>query len=226
MEPILDDYIAHLTHPDADVRRNAAWTLGRSRDLRVIAPLIAALHDADASVRVRVAEALGNLRDDTILQPVLAALATETDEDTRAKLVTALSRQGDMRVLETLRQALNDPSGVVRSAAAEGLGELPDQSSIAPLIDTMLKDDDSNTRFSAYKALGRIGGWGTIDALGAALNSSDGADLYPEQRIQIAEIFGMLRDPHAEPFLQALLNDADEGVVETAKWALKQLTRE
>jgi HEAT repeat protein len=157
---------------------------------------------------------------------VLAALATETDEDTRAKLVSALGRQGDTRALETLRQALDDSSGIVRSAAAEALGELPDHTSIAPLIDTMLKDDDSNTRFSAYKALGRIGGRATIEALGAVLSQQTGADLYPEQRIQIAEIFGTLRNPRAEPFLQALLNDDDEGVVETAKWALKQLTRE
>ena len=59
-EPTLDDYIQQLLHdPKPSVRQNAAFILGRQRDMRVIASLLQAANDTDATVRMRVVESLG-----------------------------------------------------------------------------------------------------------------------------------------------------------------------
>ena len=51
-----------LKDSDADVRRQAAWALGRIRSEQSIDPLIAALRDTDQDVRKQVIWALGRIR--------------------------------------------------------------------------------------------------------------------------------------------------------------------
>lgn len=215
---ILEDYIALLKSPVADERRNAAWVLGRSRDIRIIKPLIASLTDTDSNVRLRVAESLGNLRDESIIVPLLTALEHETEAEVRASLIASLGRQNSPLVLINLITALQDASPVVRSAAAEALSLIPDEQAAAPLVKVLLHDDDVNTRYHVARTLSQIGGANTVQALSEALPVAES----PERKIQIAEILGQLRDPQAIDALQTLLNDPDEGVVETATWALRQ----
>jgi HEAT repeat protein len=219
-ELTLEDYIVNLNSPAADVRRNAAWILGRSRDIRIIEPLIAALNDPDTTVRVRVAESLGNLRDERTIPPLIAAAQQEADDEVRAQLIASLGRQGDSQIIDHLLTALQDDSVLVRGAAAEALVAIPDQRAIPALIQVLLEENDSNTRYHASRALGNIGGQATTEALIAALTQN--IEPQPDRKIALIEILGQLRDRRTVDALRNLLNDPDEGVVETAKWALRQ----
>lgn len=218
-ELTLDDYILNLRSPDPDVRRNAAWMLGRSRDYRKIEPLVAALQDGDASVRLRVAEALGNQREGTIVEPLITALQTEFEAEVRARIALSLGLQGNIQASDALASALRDSSPVVRSAAAEALGMLTDPRSVEPLVTALLHDEDEDTRYYARRALVQIRDETVTMALIAALQ----ADTSSERKVQIIEILGGIRAAGAVETLKAFSNDPDETVAETAKWALRQL---
>src|SRR5215218_8730662 len=91
-ELTLEDYLAQIrTHPDADVRRNAARVLGRQRDPRILPALMAAVTDSDSSVRLRVTEALGAWRDDSVTA-ALQTLLQDDDSDVRAQAATSLGQ--------------------------------------------------------------------------------------------------------------------------------------
>jgi HEAT repeat protein len=219
-EPTYEDYLIFLTDPDPDVRRNAAWWLGRQRDFRAIEPLIDALGDPDGDVRLRVAESLGNLRDEQTVEPLVTALEDDSGL-VRAKAALALGNQGDGRAVPGLIGRLGDDEAAVRSAAAEALGLLPDSRAIEPLVDVVVGDANPDVRHYASRSLDRIGGSRTVDALLAALEQRD-----PDAsaRMYIAEVLAGLYDKRAVDPLRTLAeSDEDEGVRATAEWALKQL---
>jgi HEAT repeat protein len=217
IELTIYDYLNHLQSDNPDVRRNAAWNLGRFRDFTVIDPLIAALKDEDTSVRVRVVESLGNLRDERVVEPLIETLS-DTDADVRARAASALGNQRDLRAVDTLLTHITDPTDSVRMAVVEALGLLPDVRSVVPLVNVMLNDFDENTRYSASRGLIQIGGAAVVDTLLESLTIAGvGGKLY------IAEILGQLYDRRAIEPLRELLTDEDQAVQETARWALKQL---
>lgn len=222
-EPTLLDYIAQLQHhADADVRRNAAWILGRARDIRIIPPLIAALQDADTAVRIRAAEALGNGRYDNadITEALSAAINTEAEPAVRAQLLIALGRQGDLAVLPTQITALQDADASVRSAAAEGLRLLADARAVPALIDVLRQDTDPNVRYDAARALVQIGDPAAPALIEALQTAQD-----PAQQCQMIEVLGQL-SPHPDTIsaLQHHLTaTASDDVRTTVQWALKQL---
>lgn len=218
-EPTVEDYIGWLTDPAADVRRNAAWMLGRLRDIRIVEPLIGAVQDTDPDVRMRVMEALGNIRDERVIEPLLTALHSEANPQVLAAAASALGRAGDLRALDPLVATLKHTDAVVRSAAAEALGALKDPQAAESLTHTLLSDSDSDTRYYASKSLVQIGGARVVDGLLAALSG----DYAPEIKVPVIEILGQLYDQRAVDPLKPLAEDADEGVRETAKWALRQL---
>ena len=217
-DPTLEDFIAWLGDPDPDVRRNAAWTLGRQRDTRIIDPLIAALDDEDATVRVRAAESLGVIKDPRIVEPLLETL-TDEEPQARAKAIGSLGRQGDLRAIPAALDLLHDSDPVVRSSAAQVFMLLPEKDGIVGLVRTLLDDDDYEVRYYSAKSLEQIGGAATVDALLEAMQGevSEGGKMY------IAEILASLYDKRAIDPLRAWVDDEDHGVRETVKWALGRL---
>jgi HEAT repeat protein len=215
----LEDTIAQLQHdPKPEVRRNAAWVLGRQRDPRIVAPLIAAADDADASVRVRVAEALGNLKDAQVIAPLLRLLQ---DDDAEARLQAAKSvgMVGSEQAVEPLIAALRDSDASVRAQVTEALGSLHDGRAADPLVHA-LDDEDANVRYFAAQSLAQIGGESVISALITGLTKY--ADS-PIMLIDILTTLGKLGDKRAAEAVQALANHAEADVREMAVWTLQQL---
>ncbi|MCU0497285.1 MAG: HEAT repeat domain-containing protein [Anaerolineae bacterium] len=218
----LDDYLQHLQSPDPNVRRNAAWNLGRFRDLRIIDPLLACIDDLDNDVRLRVAESLGNLRDPKIVGPLLTRLQIEPEIDIRAQLIASLGRQGQTDAMPALFEVLTDLDPVIRAAAVEAIGEIGgDMTIIDPLISVLFHDPDENTRYLASKALARIGGTHTVDHLSAALGDPT---IDAEARLKAIEILVQIGDRRARNAITPLKDSDDPLIAETAAWALKQLT--
>ena len=218
-EPGLEDHIANLHAGDPRVRRNAAWTLGRTRDPRIVAPLIAALDDDDVDVRLRAAEALGNLPDEQAVQPLAGVLAGDPDERVRAQAALSLGRQGDERGVAPLIAALTEAAASVRVAVAEALGTLPDPRVIPGLVRAMLDDADDNVRHFAARSLGYVGGSSVGDALLPVLDG----DAPAATKIRVLEVLVNLYERRAIDAAARLVDDADPDLSATAQWALRRL---
>lgn len=222
-EPTLEDFIFRLQHdPDPEVRRNAAWLLGRQRDQRINEPLLAAIDDDNASVRVRVAEALGTIKDDQRVTPALIALLGDADTDVRARAARSLGFLADARALQPLQQLLTDAEVAVRAEVAEALGQgaLRDESSIDALLRCLIEDADRNTRHYAAQSLVNIGTEPVVSALIAALKQyDDDAGIL----IDLIEVLGKIGDSAATDALAQLQQHTDEDVQTMANWALSVL---
>lgn len=218
-EPTLEVYIGWLKDADPDVRRNAAWTLGRQRDPRLVEPLINALHDDVADVRVRVVESLGNFKDERVVTALLDTLQSDADAEVRAYAAQSLARLPDAQAVEPLIAALDDDESLVRAAVAGALGAIHDPRAVGPLVSLLSGDADHDVRYYAAKSLSAIGGAVTVDALLAALKTATDTDVI----LRIVELLGQLVDSRAIEPLKALRDHHDEDIRETAQWALKQL---
>lgn len=59
---------------DVQVRREAAYILGKIKDISAVEPLIRALNDPDSYVRRQAVDALGNIEDVRAIEPLNKAL--------------------------------------------------------------------------------------------------------------------------------------------------------
>ena len=225
-QPTTDDYIRQLQDSDKDIRRNAAWRLGRVRDITVITPLLDALHDSEAEVRVRVAEALSGQRDPRIAPAVMDALQTEADHDTRVQLIRTLGYQDAPEAVSMLEPLLEaDTTSENRSAAAAPLGELhafasPD--TLRRLVSTLSTEAEIVTRHQIAQTLQRIGGSEVSTALAQALHPA----LDEAVQLQMIELLGLLgntSDMAARDALQPFMDSPFDSVRETAEWAFSRL---
>ena len=126
----LSPLVEFLNGGDADLRIQAALALGEQRDARAVPALVAALDDEDVNVRYHAVEALGKLRAAEAAH-ALAGVAAAGDFFLAFPALDALRQIGDPRVVPEVLPLLED--GLLREAAAELLGELGDEESVAPL---------------------------------------------------------------------------------------------
>lgn len=126
----LSPLVAFLNDKDADLRMQAALALGEQPDARAAPALLGALEDADANVRYHAIEALGKLRAAEAAD-ALAAVAETRDFFLAFAALDALTRIGDPRVAPRVVPLLEDE--LLREAAADVLGHLGDEETVAPL---------------------------------------------------------------------------------------------
>ena len=213
--PAVPGLLAALRDAEEDVRREAAWVLGKIGDAAAVPGLLAALHDADVDVRVAAAAALGQIGDATAVPGLLAALH-DADVDVRWTAARALERIGDAAAVPGRLAALGDADADVRWAAAVALGQIGDNAAVPGLL-AALGDADADVREAAAAALGEIGDAAAVPGLLAALGDAN-ADV----REAAAAALGEIGAP-AVPGLLAALGDADERVREAAAEALGQI---
>jgi HEAT repeat protein len=90
---VADALIAALGDEDADVRWQAAQSLGSQGDPRAVGPLMSVLHDDDVLVVDAVAQALGELGDARAVEPLVTVLAAR-DRKVRRTAASALEALG------------------------------------------------------------------------------------------------------------------------------------
>jgi HEAT repeat protein len=157
--------IASLKDGRGDVRKKAAYALGRIGDARAVQPLIVGLGDTEPDLRSDAAYALGLIGDALAAEPLIAALK-DSQSSVRKQAAHALGKIGDARAAEALIAATNDGDPDVRSAATYALTKISDVRAAGPLI-TALKSGDSDLRKRAAKTLESIGWQPSPDELGA-----------------------------------------------------------
>ncbi len=113
-EPPSPSTISELKSSDHRVRRKAAKSLGKSKHDSAVAPLCEALRDENGIVRVTAAEALGTISNKESPFPLIEVLENDTYHHARAAAAKALGQFDDKRIVNVLRNGLNDSSGEVK----------------------------------------------------------------------------------------------------------------
>lgn len=216
----LSPLVEFLKDEDADLRMQAALALGEQHDERAMPALLGALEDADVNVRYHAVEALGKLRA-TGAADALASIAETRDFFLAFPALDALTRIGDTRVAPRVVPLLEDE--LLREAAADVLGHLGDEETVAPLA-ALLNAPDAPTGVAAralaalHERYEKLFGEGeyiadlsraAINPAGAqnlldALNGSGTQELRP-----LALVVGWLEGAAVERALTRLLGHAD-----------------
>jgi HEAT repeat protein/beta-lactamase regulating signal transducer with metallopeptidase domain len=213
-EKIVQAMIGALDDEDAEMREQAANSLGQLEDPRAVEPLTAVLlNDVEPSVREQAAWALGMIEDAAAV-PALGQALTDIEADVREQAAWALGMIEDESAVDALAQVMNDPDEDVREQAVWALGMIEAEAAVAPLM-VALNDSNAETRGQAAWALGMIEAPAAVDALSGALHDED-ADV----REQAAWALGMIEDAGAVSALATALNDSEASVREQAAWSL------
>ncbi|MAS37738.1 MAG: hypothetical protein CL610_27325 [Anaerolineaceae bacterium] len=237
-EAAVDPLIAALQADDEQLRKGAAWAIGRviNSDLGVALlpvaqePLIECL-TGDESGRVRLQAlntliALSNSENRAaLLEPMMAALS-DSQEPVRMEAIRWLGQFGDADALKPLLAVLQeDASDKVKGRAAYALASIePDLKTLSSAGDagvraliTATKDEERGIRLRAIWALGILK---PAEASRVLMDILEQNGNVPEKR-KAAESLGQIGDRSAlDALMIALQFDAHEGVRSSAADAL------
>ena len=129
--------IEFLKGDDADLRMQAALTLGEQKDPQATRALIEALRDENVNVRFHAIEALGKLKANEALEPLLSFAETR-DFFLAFVALEALRQIADERSAERVLPLLNDD--VLREAAIETLGAIGGVEAVPTLVNLLNED--------------------------------------------------------------------------------------
>ncbi|GAB1420659.1 hypothetical protein MASR2M15_07680 [Anaerolineales bacterium] len=224
-QPSLEDYIAQLLHsPSADIRRNAAWMLGRERSIRLVEPLCQAIYDEDLHVRIRVIEALANQHHVDAI-PTLLELLQDESAAVQAQslkglaLMAELAKQPD--VCEQIERFLQDPEALLRADAAMALGQIQCPETVPALIQQLIQESDEGVIYALSHALIQFGKEDahSIEILRSALDQIQ----KPKALTKALEVLGYIPQKESIDYLKIYLDHEDDTVYATAEWALERI---
>ncbi len=138
---------ALLTDADAEVRAQAARTLGEAREVGALPGLTLLLRDDSPRVRSFAAIALGKIPDKTSVEPLLQVLRENADRDVFLRHAAVMGLSTSARA-GTLAHAIADPSRSVRMGALLAL-----RRQTSPEIARFLKDSDATIVAEAARAI-------------------------------------------------------------------------
>lgn len=159
-----------VDHPDARVRRVAAWWLARRAVAsQVQVAMLNRLSQADSTAARNAADVLGEMRNPSVVPALGAALSNPIfSGEARASMAQALGSIGRPACATQLTAVLGDQEPKVRAAAVVALRSIPgfrDGTGVAPLVG----DTDETVRAEAAVTLGTFHDAGGAAALVSAL---------------------------------------------------------
>ncbi len=222
-----------------NVRRKAAWALGRIANKKANEFLVRALSDTDAQVRVNAVFALGRIGSKEEAIPVLLEKLCDENAEVRneAALVLdyfgwkplsniekiefmiakkqweKLSRVDGLRY-EHLKPYLNDSDSDIVEELIKLLGIIRDDRAVEYLINILLNSNSKNLQSNAAKALAKIGGKSTTELLVKELNNEDWFI-----RKSILDALGEIGDPTMMKYIVKKFRDPVTYVSQSAKKA-------
>ena len=189
-----------LSDPSAQVRAEAARSLGRHGDAQAVPSLILALSDAEPRVRAQAAAALECIRVEDARAPLLELLEDE-DKDVRTRAALALGALGapdaipqlieivqfaywqhrpsaatylcQMKAeepLPVLTRALGEHEKGLNRTVARGLGILGSRNAVPEMIRYLGYGGDRKYRIALIEALGELGDRSAVPASSDALH--------------------------------------------------------
>ena len=152
----IQELIEQLRRGDLATRSAAAKKLAQLGDRQATSALTEALRDPTAEVAREAAGALGLLNDSASLHALIDVV---------------MNRDGYFHSL-------------VRTAAAESLGQMKNQSAVDALV-AAIRDPICETSIAAIRALGKLGAAGAATALQAVAKNADGYFLPQTQQAAV-----------------------------------------
>ncbi len=186
--------ITLTTHPDPDLRREAAELLANHQTSTALQTLLKLAQDPEADVRQQALSSLEKFDSEATYQGLIQGLQ-DSDYLVRSTAAEVLGSQKNQKAVELLIQALKDPYYIVRATAAEALGNM-EAFLASPALQDLLLDDDQWVRFSAAESLSQIEPEENVWPLLMELNSTNSND----QKIALQQLGGQI-DKRAIPFL-------------------------
>ncbi len=225
---VLDVAIRALQDPKATTRRLAAEMLGRMESDSVIPHLTRLLSDPEPAVRASAVSSLGFIFADSTVNEIILLL-DDPDEHVREEALTVLPKlkvDASPELIKKLSDLMtNDPSLAVQTKAIVALAKLGTvneaMSNLAPRLDS----EDSQIRFSALETIGKIASFlnGSFDRQSILRALEDSSATI--RRVAVTAL-GSLKGESISKALVKYLNDADEGVRNTAAKVLRQRSQE
>lgn len=141
--------IEFLKGDDADLRMQAALTLGEQKDAQAASALLEALRDENVNVRYHAIEALGKLQTAEAVEPLLA-IAEARDFFLSFAALDALREIADEATAGRILPLLSDDD-FLREAVIETLGAVSSEEVVPPLIN--LLNDEPHAAPTVARAL-------------------------------------------------------------------------
>lgn len=156
-QPMIEEMIQNLTHPDAQIRAYTALTLGWEGNIQAAIPLIELLYDEDSDVQQAAVNALINLKDDRIYRLLIDRLENGPLEQKRCILYHLWlfsSRQND--VLAVYKKYLTHENADLRYDALVLMDTVARPESCIASYRKCLSDDDPRVRALAMERLDKM----------------------------------------------------------------------
>jgi HEAT repeat protein/cyclophilin family peptidyl-prolyl cis-trans isomerase len=172
-----DVFVDLLADRSPVVRAAALQAFARGDDDTFMTVLSGLDPDPDWSVRAQLAATLATKDRDRAL-PRLTGMLKDPDKRVIPAVLTALTRLKAPDVANTLIQALNNDDFVVRTYAANNIGELKPDAAVEPLIAAFKRaqgDGPYSARAAALAALAKYGAAAAVPTLQSALADKDWA---------------------------------------------------
>ncbi len=189
-----------------------------SRDApQAVQSAVAALDSPNEEERRSALKSLAQMNHPTAYAALVSAVQ-HPGRDVRVDAAFLLAKQTnykDAAAVPGLLDALSDEDVRLRTAACKALGDIGDGSAVTELLRVMVKDTDSNIRWQATGALGKIGK-AAVPGLCAALRDEDW-----KVRRSAAEALWSMHEPDAIPGLAEALVDKNDVVRQAASGALE-----
>lgn len=194
------------------------YTVTVSRDAPpAVKSAVAALDSHNAEERRSALKSLAQMNHPAAYAALVSAVQ-HTMRDVRVDAAFLLAKQTEYKdpaAVPGLLDALGDEDPRIRSAACKALGDIGDGSAVTELLRVMVKDNDSNIRWQATGALGKIGS-AAVPGLCVALRDEDW-----KVRRSAAEALWSMHEPTAVPSLAEALVDKNDVVRQAAAGALE-----
>lgn len=205
--------------------------LSRTRDARVLLPLLERLGQADAGERAALLDGLSEYFEHAepvglAADPLLQVLS-EVEPERRPQVVRLLGRIGEARALSTLRPLMQSATRELALSAVEAIGAIGDPESIPALLEWLQARDPERRRLAA-DALGLSADGALVGELLQRLSRHEGVDPHALLRAvsralgrleAAGELSAELRG-RATQALRALALGADEALAARALHAL------
>lgn len=214
----IDELLACLSDPEAEVRVRASEALARAGNPAAVQSLFGLIGDRDARVSQAAAAAIQSLGS---LETKRLALEQARSEDkvTRRAALRIISYFGYAEGLDTLIKALSDEDEKIRDAAIYGLPLVDDPKAVTALLDAA-SHPSARTRGAVMRALGQTTAAPSVIAkLRAGLTDAD-----PWVRYYACQALGRLRVDAATDEVIARMNDEAGQVRIAAVEALARLS--
>lgn len=176
--------------------------------------LITTLTHPDRRSAERAKSALLSVGDEAV-EPLLEALAL-ADAKGCWKILPILGKLRDPRAVPAVSKHLRSDHGLIRTAAAECLGEIGDPQATIPLLAALQETRADEAPTWIVQALGQLADPRAVDALLAVMQETD----LPSTRYTAIEALAQIGDRRAIEPIKQYLHDPSHHVRSRAEMAL------